>query len=138
MADINSTAIVDEYGNPMVVLHGTEEIFSRFNDSFLGRNTDMNASDESFAQTAHIGFWFNVGGNLDTAYSNQMRCCLAIENPFSVDSLEDLALMAGMEGGAELRERLIGEGYDGIIVECDSEFGGTSFIAFSSDQIIIL
>lgn len=133
-----NTAIVNEDGMPMMVFHATYEEFDRFDASFLGANTDGNATNDGFAQTAHLGFWFNVGGKLGLISNRVINCYLNIENPYHVDSLSDLAIYAGEEGAKQMRERLMSEGYDGIIVDFDDELGGTSFVAFSADQIVIV
>lgn len=121
------------------VNHGTNETFSKFDASFLGKNTDGNATDESFAQTAHLGFWFNEGGDLSIAYDKIMRCAVEIENPCHIDSIETLAfwIESSEKTADELRSQLVEEGYDGIIIE-DEEFGGTSYVAFDVEQITML
>ena len=134
---------VDKLGKTIMakynVLHGTNTRFSGFDASLLGQNTDENATDNSFAQTAHLGFWFNAGGDLSIAYDIMMRCEIEINNPLEVDSLEALAywVEAQDKTGEELREWLVEKGYDGIILSGDEEFGGTSFVVLSTDQITI-
>lgn len=119
--------------------HGTNSDFKAFDASFLGVNTDDNATDEYWAQTAHLGFWFNVGGDLSTAYDKQMECQLEIENPMEVDSLETLAYWIESQGksGEELRDELKEQGYDSIIITNDEEFGGVSYVVFDADNITI-
>lgn len=119
--------------------HGTNTDFKTFDASFLGANTDDNASSEALAQTAHLGFWFNVGGDLSTTYDKQMQCSLTIENPMEVDSLETLAYWVESQekSGEELREELMNQGYDSIIITNDEEFGGVSYVVFDAENITI-
>lgn len=140
-AALKYTDILNDEGEPMMVYHHTNANFDRFDASFLGRNTDDNASSESWAATAHLGFWFNEGGNsnkLANTYDYQMACYLNIQNPYHIDCVDYLALCLEVESAEDFRERLIEEGYDGIVVDYDEEFGGTSFVAFSDDQIIVV
>lgn len=136
---IRTPAQEDKVGTTkMIVYHGTNSDFDRFDETFLGQNTEFNATDYGFAQTAYIGFWFNEDAdNLTSIYNKILECEIEIENPFYVESLADLVILASEEGGKELRERLISEGYDGIMLEDDEEFGGTSYIVFNSNQIEI-
>lgn len=125
----------------MKAFHGTNSDFSQFDLSFLGENTDANATDESLAQTAHLGFWFTSNRDFTAkVYDKVMECEIEINNPLEVDTLETLAywIESQEKSGEELREILMAQGYDGIIIESDEEFEGTSYIAFASEQISIL
>ena len=120
------------------VIHGTDKEFSSFDASFLGANTDDNATDDSFAQTAHLGFWFNAGGNLSQTYSKLIECEIEINNPLDAGCLEYLAnwIESQEKTGEELREMLQKQGYDGIILN-DEEFGGISYVVIDKSQITI-
>lgn len=119
--------------------HGTNSKFDRFDPSYLGKHTDDNASDEYYALTAHIGFWFNRGGDLSIAYSSEMDCTLHIDNPYHVNHVSDLANYFALADATveDLREMLENQGYDGIVVDCDEEFGGESYVVFDPDKITI-
>ena len=73
-------------------------------------------------------------------YDNVLHCDLSISNLLEVDSLETLEYWVESQelSGEELRERLIEEGYDGIVIEYDEEFEGRSFVVFSPENINIL
>lgn len=73
-------------------------------------------------------------------YDKVMECELAIENPYHVDSLENLANWFEMteKSAADLRDMLIADGFDGIIVDSDEEFEAPSYVTFSAEQITIL
>lgn len=125
----------------MIAYHGTNSDFDKFDASYFGQNTDDNASDESMALTAHLGFWLTSNRNFAAnVYDKVLECELSIENPMLVESLEQLAYWAEAQEKTadELREMIIEWGYDGIVIENDEEFEGTSYVAFSPEQISIL
>ena len=141
-AYFRDSAVRDEDGRLLPVYHATyADEFTVFDREKLGENTDGNATDESWAATSHIGFWFSsknlsrksgLGSRAETVYLN-------ITNPFYADSLESLAAqMEQYEGGPAERgeafaDWLRSDGYDGVVVQ-DEEFGGTSYVALESEQ----
>lgn len=145
-----SSKVLDENGEPLVVKHWTMEDvdFDTFSREFLGDNTIDNASEPAVGATSLLGFWFNSGGdeNLSSVYDRDMNLFLSIENPKEYASLAELAYFINIEDGAdltmedyqraaaELKEALQNEGYDGIVIN-DEEFGGKSFVAFEPNQI---
>lgn len=130
-----NSAVVDETGAPLVVYHATDEDFDAFDFSRLGQRTRQNATSEAAAVMAELGAWVNTRDISDaTASDIVLPLYSAIENPLSI-SFEDLWLLADdYESGAELRAYLRANGYDGLAVE-DTEFGGTSYVAFEPSQI---
>ena len=122
----------------IIANHGTYSGFDRFDMSRLGANTDINATDESYAQTAHLGVWFNSGGDL-SIYPVMMVCEITLNKPMVGGNLEYLAywISSQAKSGKELREQFINQGYDGIIID-DEEFGGTSYVIFNPDNIKII
>jgi len=132
----NPSKIVDANGEPLVVWHGTDNDFFTFDRGRLGENTDFNA-DEIVGQSAHIGFWFNRGGEemLDMTYSKQIPVYLDIKEPVEFTSLRALSDEIAMRGGAErFVDDMRDAGHDGVVVK-DEEFGGTSYVAFDPTQI---
>ncbi len=132
----NSSKIVDANGEPLVVWHGTDNDFFTFDRGRFGENTDFNA-DEIVGQTAHIGFWFNRGGEemLDMTYSKRIPVYLDIKEPVEFTSLRALSDEIAMRGGAErFVDDMRDAGHDGVVVK-DEEFGGTSYVAFDPTQI---
>lgn len=132
----------DEDGRLKSVYHATYDTFTVFDRNKLGALTDGNATDDDWAATSHIGFWFNtedlsktsgLGNRAENAYLN-------ITNPYDASSLESLVdEMAQYNGtpaekGNAFADRLRSEGYDGIYIR-DEEFGGDSYVALSSEQI---
>ena len=132
----------DAEGRLMPVYHATYDNFTVFDRGRLGYLTDGNATDENFAATSHIGFWFNTKDLSKTAGlgSRSEKVYLDISNPYMVSSLDALVqTMDGYEGtaaekGSEFETQLRGKGYDGVVVQ-DEEFGGTSYIALDAKQI---
>ena len=132
----------DNAGRLMPVYHATYDTFTVFDRSKLGAITDGNATDENWAATSHIGFWFNtedlsrkagLGNRAENVYLN-------ITDPYHAGTLESLAAqMYEYEGtptekGETFADWLRDEGYDGVVIQ-DREFGGTSYIALEPEQI---
>lgn len=129
----DSSRIVDENGEPKVVYHGTYSKFETFNRELLGQVTDFNASDENWAKTSHIGFWFNdkkIG-----FYNIHIPCFLNIRNPIEMGSMQELAEeMSYYNSGEDFRD-YNSDQYDSVIIENDEEMGNTSYSVFDSNQI---
>jgi hypothetical protein len=127
---------VDENGEPMVVNHATYSDFNEFDKSYFGENTDFNASDEDFMKTAHIGFWFDHGGDLSSyGATRTVKAYLSVKNPIRFDSLEKLASeLSGYDTAEDFVSEAERNGYDGVVIN-DEEFGGTSYVAFEPNQI---
>lgn len=145
-----NSQVVDENGEPLIVYHSSYANFGEdfvFDASLLGENTIGNATDPAWAATSTVGFWANTK-RLDI-YSNAQSVYYKIENPKEFYSVEELAeeLRGYMSDdthaydaaeirrvGQEFADALKSEGYDGLIVH-DEEFGDTSYVAFSPEQI---
>lgn len=125
----------------MKAYHGTDNDFSKFNASLAGLHTDGNATDEYWAETARLGFWFAEDRErLTEAYDKVMECELSIENPFHVDSVESLAnwFECTCQNAEDLRTWCIDNGHDGIVVDNDEDFDCVSYVAFRPEQISII
>ena len=133
----NSSKVVDENGEPLVVHHSTDNEFDTFSKEKLGENTDQNASDDSVAATAHIGFWFNTNDLTGTLFQERdVAGYLDVKEPSEFNSLESLEEeMSYYSSAEEFVDRLKEDGYDGIVVRKDEEMGGTSYVAFEPNQI---
>ena len=133
----NSSKVVDENGEPLVVHHSTDNEFDTFSKEKLGENTDQNASDASVAATAHIGFWFNTNDLTGTLFQERdVAGYLDVKEPYEFNSLESLVEdMSYYSSAEEFVDRLKEDGYDGIVVRKDEEMGGTSHVAFEPNQI---
>lgn len=134
----------DKSGQLLPVYHTTYDEFTTFDRNKLGEITDGNATDETMAATAHIGFWFNTQ-DLRKNYGKSSRVeevYLNITNPLKMGSLDELYNYVSLYGGdgsaAEMGEAvadaLRDNGYDGIVLR-DEEFGGTSYVALEPEQI---
>ena len=132
----------DEDGRLKPVYHATYDDFTVFDRGKLGTNTDGNATDETFAATAHIGFWFSSRNLNESAGlgSRAMEAYLNIQDPYELRDIEALtAALSEYEGtpnerGEDFARWLRRQGYDGIILQ-DEEFGGTSYVALDPTQI---
>lgn len=115
--------VVDENGEPLVVYHNTDKEFNEFDISASRQSQDI------------PGFFFadNPGDYADMG-SRQIQAYLSIQKPYT----GDYSNYKGIKGGStdtaykEIREALIEDGYDGIIVRDDD---AAKYIAFNSTQI---
>lgn len=152
----NSSKVVDENGEPKVVYHYTGNSFTEFGKGKeIGENTFGNAADAGYAMTTTIGHWFTSNNNQPEYMGKPMELFLDIKAPYTGGSLESLARELGdslsaedinaydedwhnveplIRGGEEWQNSREREGYDGAVID-DEEFKGTSYIAFSSNQI---
>ncbi len=133
----NSSKVVDENGEPLVVYHSTDDDISIFDRSKLGENTMYNnIGNESsgYAQSSLMGFWFNTD-KLPDIGNKSMPVFLNIRNPYDAESLQTLAADIEAAGGAEaFLDMLRWNGYDGLWIS-DEEMGGRSYVAFEPNQI---
>lgn len=107
--------IVDASGKPLRVYHGTGSDFSKFDLSKSGK-TDSNW----FGQ----GFYFTPFPDISAQYAyggrpNTMPVYLSIKNPFDWREGIGNSLRTGPADSAAMREKLIGQGYDGVLVYDD-------------------
>ena len=157
----NASKVVDENGQPMVVYHFTEESFYSFDKNLLGKKTKD--GDIGIHASSLLGFWFNNNKDfyksVESEY-NVQKVFLNITDIKNINNLSDLwgALQRITEDTSETYNEngedfeddveykssqeiadIYLEDYisyeDGIVVKNDTEFGGTSFIAFEPDQI---
>lgn len=127
------------------VYHATYNSFTVFERKRLGQNTTGFASDNFVEATAYLGFWFNtqdLSNTVSYAGARGMKCFLNITNPYRTNTQylareiendwnEELSVKENADDYVDYLKR---NGYDGIILK-DFEFGGTSFVAFDSEQI---
>ena len=137
----NSSKVVDENGEPMVMYHATDEQFSTFDKTFLGDNTKMNRGEsedfDAITESSKVGFWFNNSPLAERMLSEySMPCFLNIRDVEAFQSLHGLTTSVEYAESAEiLRNELIDNGVDGIQIYEDEEFGGVDFIVFNPNQI---
>jgi hypothetical protein len=125
---------------------------NKFDRRTLGANTIGNASSPEFAATSLVGFWSSskdIAQGKNSTYDESMSLYYKIVNPKIYDNNQDLAddisryLDDNTENNVSVLKKntnefvkdLRNDGYDGIIIERDIEFGGTSYVAFSPTQI---
>lgn len=133
------------WGRLLPVYHSTDNDFTAFDLSRLGENTDYNTSDEWLGAGAHVGFWFNTQDLRGKAGRRTEKVYLNIKDIYALDDLDELASviydysnegeLTASESAKAFRARLEEEGYDGLLLYNDDEFGGMSFVAFYPEQI---
>ena len=129
----NASKVIDENGEPRVVYHGTDSDFNAFDESHLGEVTDLNATNEDWAKTSHIGFWFN--DNKIGFYTKHKPVYLNVRNPLEFASMESLVDEMSYYDSGEDFKRSNSDGYDSVIVLEDEEMGGRSYVVFNDNQI---
>ena len=151
----NASKVIDKNGDPLVVYHATTDRIEEFQYKYLGENTLENASDEWYAATSGVGFWFSKDdltgrvGATSLKIQKPIEAFLSIKEP-SDQSFEGLAgnivdthdetqyedgeKIDSIYEGKRYRTELEKYGYDGLIVD-DTEFDTVSYVAFSPTQI---
>lgn len=129
----DASKVIDENGEPRVVYHGTYSDFNAFDESHLGDVTDLNATNEDWAKTSHIGFWFN--DNKIGFYTKYKPVYLNVRNPLEFASMESLVDEMSYYDSGEDFKRSNSDGYDSVIVLEDKEMGGRSYVVFNDNQI---
>ena len=116
----NSSKIVDENGEPLVVYHGTDADFTVFDRAKARATMDIQGNFFSPWEDDARGYGSNV-----------RRFFLNLRNPADENTgYHSLHEFEGQNGaGVKARERLVALGYDGV------NNGGEEFIAFSPEQI---
>jgi hypothetical protein len=117
------TKVVDEKGNPKVVYHGTIGTFDKFHPiSYF-------TSDPEYASDVAMQFSQEGGENVKPVYLN-------IKNPkrYTTEDEFENFVMSGPSMGRNL-DKLIQQGYDGIIYEPEGGYGSDEIIAFKPEQI---
>ena len=117
---VNSSKIVDENGEPLVVYHGTDADFTVFDRAKTRATMDIQGNFFSPWEDDARGYGSNV-----------RRFFLNLRNPADENTgYHSLREFEGQNGaGVKARERLVALGYDGV------NNGGEEFIAFSPEQI---
>lgn len=129
----DASKVIDENGEPRVVYHGTYADFNAFDESHLGDVTNLNATNEDWAKTSHIGFWFN--DNKIGFYTKHKPVFLNVRNPLEFASMESLVDEMSYYDSGEDFKRSNSDGYDSVIVLEDEEMGGRSYSVFNDNQI---
>ena len=129
---------IEEKGEPLTVYHATDEEFEAFDFNKLGEYTRRNTNEKEAAVMAELGVWSNTQPLASkTAQKKDMKLNLSINNPLEITFDELWEMSSQHESGEELRNKLIEQGYDGLKVD-DTEFGGTSYVAFAPEQIKVI
>lgn len=113
-----NSKVVDKYGNPMVVYHGTTNEFTSFD---LGKRTtrDLFYGNGVYLTSDPVaaGAYAEYSGSIKPLY-------VRIENPAPESVVERLRFQYGQHNIAQEAQKI---GYDGII--------GAEIVAFSPDQV---
>ena len=133
-----NTKVVDEYGNPKVVYHGTPNEFWSFDKDKIGSTNDSGFWGEGFYFTSQeaLAFHYAQGGRVLPVFLN-------IRNPHDFafftkeyyDHLERFGMFGDKDfSSSRITEELTKEGKDGVIRR-DSYDGHAEYVVFSPSQI---
>ena len=161
----NASKVINEKtGEPLVVYHARFETFDTFDRDKLGENTYVNANKTEMAMTSALGHWFNTQDLTTVKYSGytggeSVGVFLNLREPVEIYSLDDLAQEMReyipvdengdlkedvsdfedtqdiTDAADEYRDGQERGGADGLVIADDTEYGGTSYVAFDSNQI---
>lgn len=112
----NASKVLDENGEPLVVYHFTDSVFTAFDVSKARQNADIPAIFFSSGTED----WSAMGGRV-------MACYLNIRNP-----KEGKPIVNG--NGREVRDALVADGYDGTI-DRDEDVEEVEYAAFRPEQV---
>ena len=134
--------VVDTAGRPMVVYHGTSKSFVQFDSTLPGRAPLSKlgiyfTSDPALASKFTKAKWSGRGKAPEGA--NVIPVYLSIRNPKILSAYAWMSHSCG-DRAIELRRRLEGQGFDGVIVtpledDPTGELHTEQYIAFSPSQI---
>ena len=119
-----NSILKDEKGTPRVLYHGTKDSFSEFDlehsnkkdYGWLGRAVYLTDGDK--AAISAKGHAINKKGKMDDI--KVMPLYVRLENPYYATAEEKNANRLGGENAAKgFKDRLIAEGYDGVILKGD-------------------
>lgn len=161
----NASKVINEKtGEPLVVYHARFETFDTFDRDKLGENTYVNANKTEMAMTSALGHWFNTQDLTTVKYSGytggeSVGVFLNLREPVEIYSLDDLAQemreYIPVDENGDLKEEVSDfedtqditdaadeyrddqerGGADGLAIADDTEYGGTSYVAFDNNQI---
>ena len=116
--------VVNENGQPLKVYHNTTEEFDAFDLSKARHGSEIPA----FFFSPERGEWQDMG-------NIEMPVYLSIKNPYTNSYLEYNGIKhTDKDGFIRIREALIKDGYDGIIIK-ESDGSVAEYIAFHPEQI---
>jgi len=139
-----NSKVVDEKGDPLVVYHGTGAEFEAFDLAKVGSYTDTGMFGK--------GFYFSDSPVLASSYANEAGnganvkpVYLSLKNPLEIDDVKKLPVIpeaqtidemrrAGNLYSERLRDKLIEQGYDGVVMDWKSK-GKKEYVAFYPEQI---
>lgn len=133
------STVVDVWNRPLVVYHGTKNVFDEFSRDAIGENgADIrNIGDwgDGFYFTKDVAYANGVAMDSDAEGTPNVRpVLLKIENPITDVDLMKLPDVDGMLAdpypGESLVSILTQHGYDGIVVR-----GGEEYVVFDPSQI---
>ncbi len=130
----NSSKVIDKNGEPLVVYHGTNSDFTKFNLEKVGSNVDYGMWGS--------GFYFSPLKSFSKYYGSKiLKLFLNIRNPFVRNpnlqgSNAQFKSVYSKEASLNLRNEILSYNYDGVIqYESGQKNLLTQIVAFQPNQI---
>jgi hypothetical protein len=115
--------VVDGYGKPLVMYHGTRASFTAFDRA--KSSSGLFGAGFYFTENVEVAEEYAEGGNVMDVY-------LALQNPAPQDVTNRVVDEIGEDNTDEIRAELERLGYDGILMQ---DTGETLAVAFRPEQI---
>ncbi|MDR0618897.1 MAG: hypothetical protein LBG17_03240 [Bacteroidales bacterium] len=134
----NSSKVIDENGEPLVVYHGSRVAFNEFkpgNDKWDNKPNSDQVPGIYFTDNKNGASFFSLVENDDRFLKNIF---LSLKNPYIIDDKSKLKGNLNISLLSRANNILKSKGYDGLIVENGLYANGgphKEFIAFSPNQI---
>lgn len=133
-----SSKIVDANNKPLVLYHGTSDVFDEFKQDTGGKK------DSGWLGR---GFYFTNNTGVANAYAmikpgvseNIIPVYVSMQNPYYATPaektrLKELALSGNEDAAQEFTDRLKSEGHDGVVLDYNSADGAKEYVIFDAVQ----
>lgn len=133
-----SSKIVDASGKPLVVYHGTADVFDEFKQDTGGKK-DRGWLGRGFYFTNNTGV-ANAYAMIKRGFSeNVIPVYISVQNPYYATLEEKAQLKAAEQSGdtfaaQEFTDKLKAAGHDGVVLDYRSEDGAKEYVIFDAAQ----
>lgn len=133
----NSSKAIDENGEPLVVYHATQSVFSEFKKSSIGKSVDYGTLGAGFYFTSSAENASNYANNLSSntgksGRENIIPAFINIRNPYDAYSVREISGDDKKES-LKFTSKLKNKGFDGSKFEWRTDF--IWYVAYEPNQI---
>ena len=128
---LNSSKIVDENGEPMVVYHRTPNDFTAFDKEKVGGSTDWGAFGQGFYLSERDFGWMYGKNKMELFVNAKNPLFLNDQNAYEIrEPFFNSNGAFGSESSVEFTKYVLSKGYDAVVYE-----NGEEIVAFNPNQI---